>query len=199
MKVNFTYRNKWENCLQEGDERDLGDTFFKLGSNPGANLLNYLILAIVGIAVFTSIFKAKKGHRVPLGILLFAVFAIIAWQLIGGPMSLGVTVSPGRLEIKNSLFTGPFTVEKADVEELKIVDWKEEEEFFPTKIVGTAVGSYKTGKFKLKNGSDAKVLVVSSKVMVIRMADHYVLLSPENFDEFVSVVNRSFLPVENIP
>lgn len=174
------------------------ETFFKLGTNPTANFLNYLILAFIGAAIFIAILKAKEKKRTFALIFMAAIFVVLAWQLVIGPMQMGVTVSTGELEIRNSLFTGAFVVSKSEIEEIFILDWNEDEEFYPRKVVGASIGNYKTGKFKLKNGWDAKVMTIDSRVLAIKLIDHYVLLSPKDFDEFVSKVNKEFLPISNI-
>lgn len=176
----------------------MNEVVFKLGTSSTASLLNYVILAFVGVAILLAIFKGKKKQKKLAVIFMIAIFVILAWQLIISPMQMGVTVSGESLKVKNSIFSGAFTIEKREVEEIFIVDWKENDEFYPKKIVGAAMGDYKTGKFKLKNGWDAKLMTVDSKVLAIKLLDNYVLLAPKNFDDFVMTVNDRFLPIQNL-
>ena len=80
-----------------------------------------------------------------------------------------------------------------EIVEAFVVDWDENTSLRPViRTAGTSIGSYKTGWFKLNNGSPALLVTSSPKNLCIRTTQGlYLLLHPEDFAEFLEQFNNT--------
>jgi hypothetical protein len=86
-----------------------------------------------------------------------------------------------------------FTVNREDIDDMFVVDLNENDQYRPSlKTFGTAVGDYRTGNFRLKNGENARFVANGNNVLVIKLDDSYVILAPKDFENFMKAMNNNF-------
>ena len=145
------------------------------------------------------------GLTLPIGILLFRVVKhgfknkniiseIIALSFIMGifgfftacSYQINVEISQDELIVRCPPF-GTKVVGKVNVIKAFVVDWNTNSSYRPVlRTGGTSLGSYKTGWFKLENGSPALLVSSSSKKLCIPTTEgYYLLLSPQGFTKFL--------------
>lgn len=80
-----------------------------------------------------------------------------------------------------------------EIAEAFVADWDEDTSLRPVvRTAGTSIGSYKTGWFKLSNGSPALLVTSSSRNLCIRTTQGvYLLLHPEDFAELLEQFNNT--------
>lgn len=173
------------------------DQFFALGSTHLVNLISYGVVALLAVMTLVTFFvTSDKRLRITSYILGATTFFMI-WLLIVNPSGAGVKVGDGKLEVNISRVT-KIVVNREDVVSARILDWKEVDEYKPVlRTFGTSAGDYRIGSFKLKNGKKAKIVAVGTKVLVLELKneDYILLLAPKDFDDFIRVVNESFIEI----
>jgi hypothetical protein len=163
------------------------------------------ILLFVGIIVLVAIIAWRSiliNKMKPSKILFskYALLPIILVVILGASYMTNVTVDENSISV-NSPFSFSFKViEKNDVERIFVVDWNSNESYRPSRRdLGMGFGDYKFGSFTLNNGQSALLLSTDSNNLYIETIDgEIILLSPLDFDNFVSLVDDVFLPIENI-
>ena len=103
-----------------------------------------------------------------------------------------IEIAPGKLVVAAPPLAHT-VIHEGEIVEALVVDWDENTSFRPvTRTAGTSIGSYKTGWFKLNNGSPALLVTSSSKNLCIRTTQGlYLLLHPETFAEFLEQFNNT--------
>jgi hypothetical protein len=101
-------------------------------------------------------------------------------------------VNSDSLVVRISAFR-EFTVDREDIKDMFVVDLNENDQYRPSlRTFGTAVGDYRTGNFKLKNGESARFVANGNNVLVIELEDTYAILAPKDFENFMKAVNNNF-------
>ncbi|WP_169746220.1 PH domain-containing protein [Kosmotoga pacifica] len=148
----------------------------------------------------------EKGERGKIGRTILLIIAmVLSLFLIISISSAGITIEDGSLKIEFSK-SSKLTILGSEVISAKVIDWNEEPDYEPVpknfkpllRTLGTSISDYKKGDFELKNGEKAKLLTLSSKVLVLEVKglDYLIMLSPDNFDDFIKEVNSKIISVE---
>lgn len=119
---------------------------------------------------------------------------------MGGSYITNISVDENSISVSSPFSLSFKVIEKNDVERIFVVDWDLNESYRPSRRdLGMGFGDYKVGSFTLNNGQSALLLSSDSSHLFIETIDsEIILLSPPDFDIFVSIVNDVFLPIENI-
>ena len=127
-------------------------------------------------------------------VLLIILFILIVVALIIFIPILTFNIRVSEHSIKaSSLFSYKIIVNKEDVETIYVTDLSKHPELKPKiRTFGTGLPGLSLGWFTLENGSKAFLAITSNKeAVVIRLKDGtYVILSPQNFQEFVNVLKQ---------
>ena len=103
-----------------------------------------------------------------------------------------IEIAPSKLVVAAPPLAHTVIYEE-DIDEAFVADWDENTSLRPVvRTAGTSIGSYKTGWFKLNNGSPALLVTSSSVNLCIRTTQGvYLLLHPEDFAEFLEQFNNT--------
>ncbi|GAA0177484.1 hypothetical protein SH2C18_07100 [Clostridium sediminicola] len=167
-------------------------SFFTIG-------ITIFIIAILFERIYSYRKGSKNSKKDLIGIITGAIAGVV---VIGAifimPLFNGIEIEKDVLSAK--FISGFTSIQVTDNEILnaKVIDWNEEKEYQPNKrILGTGTGSYKEGKFKLANGESALVYTNSTKVLLVELEDKYLLLAPDNFDDFVQNFDQNIFALNN--
>lgn len=166
--------------------------FFELGTVGMMGYLGYGVLILIGIILLVSLFLTTGKKRIYTSVFLAAMLVFMYVILIYGPSKSGIVVNNDSLIVKISAFR-KFTIQKQDIKEMFVANLNEENQYKPSiKTFGTAIGDYRTGNFRLKNGENAKVVSIGDEVLVVKLADYYAILAPKDFENFMAAVKSNF-------
>ena len=125
-------------------------------------------------------------------LIILLVLIVIALIIFIPILTFSIRVNEHIIKA-SSLFSYKITVRKEDVESIYVVDLSKHPELRPiVRTFGTGLPGLDLGWFTLENGSKAFLALTSDKeAVVIRLKDGtYVILSPQNFQEFVNVLKQ---------
>jgi hypothetical protein len=166
--------------------------FFELGSVGMMGYLGYGVVILIGIILLVSLFLTSGKKRIYVSVFLAGMLVFMYVLLIYGPSKSGVVVNSDSLVVRISAFR-EFTVDREDIKDMFVVDLNENDQYRPSlRTFGTAVGDYRTGNFKLKNGESARFVANGNNVLVIELEDTYAILAPKDFENFMKAVNNNF-------
>lgn len=165
--------------------------FFELGTVGMMGYLGYGVVILIGIVLLVSLFLTSGKKRIYVSVFLAGMLVFMYVLLIYGPSKSGVVVNSDNLVVRISAFR-EFTVNREDIDDMFVVDLNENDQYRPSlKTFGTAVGDYRTGNFRLKNGENARFVANGNNVLVIELDDSYVILAPKDFENFMKVMNNN--------
>ncbi|NTW71129.1 MAG: hypothetical protein HGA49_02685 [Eubacteriaceae bacterium] len=147
-----------------------------------------VIALTFGVKLFTYLKKAEKNRKDLFDIIILVFVAVLIGSMFGGMRYYNkISIEGGRVEA--TFITGLKKIDLSAEEITKsyVIDWKVNDAYTPTvRKFGTSMGSYKEGRFKLKNGMDALLLCSGTKALVLETEETMVLLSPNDFDGFLA-------------
>jgi hypothetical protein len=166
--------------------------FFELGTVGMMGYLGYGVVILIGIVLLVSLFLTSGKKRIYVSVFLAGMLVFMYVLLIYGPSKSGVVVNSDNLVVRISAFR-EFTVNREDIDDMFVVDLNENDQYRPSlKTFGTAVGDYRTGNFRLKNGENARFVANGNNVLVIELEDSCVILAPKDFENFMKAMNNNF-------
>ncbi|MET1159873.1 MAG: PH domain-containing protein [Thermoprotei archaeon] len=132
------------------------------------------------------VFKILIPSYVWIFVVVIAIILVTVLLLLVIPI-VGFTIKVSRNSIiASSPIMYRITINRDSVERIYTADLDQHPELKPViRTFGTAILGYKLGWFKLSNGAKAFLAISSNRVVVIELQDGtYVILSPENVEEF---------------
>ncbi|MGC9384706.1 MAG: PH domain-containing protein [Kosmotogaceae bacterium] len=166
--------------------------FFELGTVGMMGYLGYGVVILIGIILLVSLFLTSGRKRIYVSVFLAGMLVFMYVLLIYGPSKSGVVVNSDSLVVRISAFR-EFNVNREDIKDMFVVDLNEDDQYRPSlKTFGTAIGDYRTGNFRLKNGESARFVANGTNVLVIELEDSYAILAPKDFENFMKAMNNKF-------
>lgn len=151
-----------------------------------------IIVVIVGVSVI--IFKRGPQRKLSIVIVVAVLVVTIAIVFFLVPVSPStITINQGQISVSGSPF-GTKTYTSSNVEKAYIAEIGNGN-LTISRTAGTSLGSYHEGDYSL-NGATAYVISTNSTNLVVELTGgSYLVLSPLNFDNFVSVFSANIAPV----
>jgi len=148
-------------------------------------------LAVIGIVIW---FYSKDKNRI-IGIsIIGGVIILFIYLSFIAPIQTNVVLND-RLE----LYIPPYareTIQKEEILRAYVIDLEHNESLQPKyHTFGAGMGNYKMGWFKLTNGKDAIMMTTGTKVVCLELEDKYIMLSPDNLNEFIEELNEEFIVI----
>ena len=160
-----------------------------------ASAIQWIVVVIVVIAVvLVIIFKRGPQRKLSIVIVVAVLISTIAIVFLLVPVSPStITINQGQMSVSGSPFgTKSYTsssIEKAYIAEIG------KGNLTISRTAGTSLGSYHEGDYSL-NGASAYVISTNSTNLVVELTGgSYLVLSPPNFDSFISVFSANIAPV----
>jgi len=185
----------------------MGETFFIPLVAPLWLLFGGLtvIFAFLAVLLFTKpklslprlFFPPWRGYRkLTIAVLCFAT--VVCAVLLVLHSLVYIKVNEGLVEVSVSSVLTWKSFDRDDVVKSFIVDWRQESGFKPVlRTAGASIDNYNVGWYVLANGKKALLLSLSSVNLVLETHEgYYVLLSPPDFDMFISEFEQLFMSVE---
>lgn len=167
-------------------------TEFVVSMPTGVLIVNLLIMFGIGASAVIIWRRVLRRARKRWGRIL--VKAIIGAAVVGFAYVFFIAPSQTNVIIDDtiSVNTPPYAkavIQREDIINVYVADWATDGELEPARRTnGTAMGNYRLGKFKLKNGESAIIMANSTRVLCIELEDKYLLLAPDNFEEFTAKI-----------
>ncbi|MBS3982899.1 MAG: hypothetical protein KGZ41_03785, partial [Dethiobacter sp.] len=163
-------------------------TTYPLSMPQEAAWLSSVILLVVLVAVPLVWWqtRGRSGAAAALAVTIMAAVAVLIFYLIViAPRLTNVAVGDGLLQVN----TPPYVrleISRQEILAAYLADWQEVAALAPVlRTGGTAIADYRTGNFQLRNGAEAVIMATGSRVLVLRLAERFVLLAPDDFDAFL--------------
>lgn len=165
-----------------------------------AMILLFTGLIVLLVSILGRLVWSKRLKRAKLFIYILAPLLAIFTLLLAGSYMTNVTVDAEKVAVTVPIAFTTKVVEKSDVARVFIVDWDSDEAYRPNlRNFGAALFEYKVGWFTLSNGRSALLLTSSSANLAIETkGGELILVSPQDFDEFVAFFEKVFLRVEKM-
>ncbi|HSW35881.1 MAG TPA: DUF3784 domain-containing protein [Candidatus Limnocylindrales bacterium] len=162
-----------------------------------------LITMLVILAMGPLVWWQKRGSSRVAAIIGVSVIAFVSvllfYLLLVAPRLTEVTIGDGQL-IVNTPPYARLDIGRPDILAAYVVDWRDVEALAPAlRTGGTAIGDYRTGNFQLRNGAAAVIMATGSRVLVLQLADRFVLLAPDNFDAFLQEIEQRVIILGSPP
>lgn len=169
---------------------------YKVSMVGKGSYISIIILVALFILSIQRIVSYKRGQAKNKNDLIAMIVSIGVTILI--TIMLFIIPSTNKITIKDNELTARFgsaftkiEIISEDIIEARIIDWNNEKEYEPiTRNIGTSTGDFKEGKFTLRNGSRSLIYTNTSKVLLIKLEDRFVLLGPDDFDGFIQDFNN---------
>jgi hypothetical protein len=153
-----------------------------------------ILLVVLGSGVLSWVVGQGKSRWLGVGI-TGVVFLVMVYLFIITPLQTKVVVDTGVMQVK----VPPFAhrqVDSGDVVKAYVVDLSQAKELQPVARTGGGdMGNYKIGRFTLRNGQPAVLMIAGYQVLCIELKEEYLLLAPKHFDRFVKEVDDKLVPV----
>lgn len=138
----------------------------------------------------------RKNNIISL-ISISIVTLIIGAVLIVLPALNGIAIKDHMLFAR---FSTAFTKVELQADEIlgaRIIDWREDTAFEPMiRTIGSSIGSYKEGRFTLRNRQPALVYTNTPQVLLVEVEDYVLLLGPDDFDAFINQFDKELYQVK---
>jgi hypothetical protein len=125
--------------------------------------------------------------------IVLAVVATIMVKTALGARSSSFEVSGAGLRLRGDLYSRLVPAAQLRGGAARIVDLRAEPSLRPSsRRAGTAIGDYRSGWFRLRNGEKALLYLTDAKrsVYIPTTAGYSVLLTPQRADEFVRLLRQ---------
>ncbi len=156
------------------------------------------LMIVLGLLTQVKQRGQRIGTKIGLGLLLLFI-PLLLYLTVLAPRQTHVAVSDGVIRV-NPAPAAAFDVTGDRIVAAYIADWMETGEVAPVKrTAGSTSGSYRTGNFRIRNGSPAILVARGTRVLVLELDDRYVLLAPDDFELFVSDFNERVAQVVPTP
>ncbi len=174
---------------------------YKISLNNSAGFISIGIILLFIVILGGRVYSYKKGNKNSKKDLFSIVIGgivgvLVVCAIVVMPMLNGISIQNNMLKVK---FMSAFTTREItgeDVLEARVIDLNEETEYKPVnRTFGMGIGNYKEGKFKLANGEFALVYINSDKVLFIELEEEYLIVAPDNFEEFVQDFNENIFTI----
>lgn len=177
-------------------------TQYSLGMPQGAERVLYLlpvVLLVLSPLLWKEMKKKDRISRAIISVILAGVFMLVLYLSYFAPRLTKATIGDGFIEIRTPP-AGNLRIERGEIKTAFIADWQEEASLQPIyRTFGSSIGSYKTGRFRLRSGDDALLMTNSSRVLVIQTGRVFALLAPDNFAAFIREFSERVTSVTSIP
>ncbi|MCL4464354.1 MAG: PH domain-containing protein [Firmicutes bacterium] len=177
-------------------------TTYPLSMPQEAAWLSSVILLVVLVAVPLVWWqtRGRSGAAAALAVTIMAAVAVLIFYLIViAPRLTNVAVGDGLLQVN----TPPYVrleISRQEILAAYLADWQEVAALAPVlRTGGTAIADYRTGNFQLRNGAEAVIMATGSRVLVLRLAERFVLLAPDDFDAFLEEFAQRVVSLQPAP
>jgi hypothetical protein len=163
------------------------------------NIVITLVLLAVPVLVWHQT-KAKSKVAAAIGVSIAAAVAMLVFYLLWlAPKYTEAVLGEGLLQVNVPPYAR-LEIRREQIRYAYLADWREVTALSPVlRTGGTAINGYRTGHFRLNNGADAVIMAAGSRVLVLQLADHFVLLAPDDFASFVQEFSRQVVPLSSPP
>lgn len=164
---------------------------YKVSMVGRGSYISIIILVALFILCIQRIVSYKRGQAkskkdLIAVIVLIGVTILMTVMLFIIPSTNKITIRDNELTAR---FASAFTkieITSEDIIDARIIDWNNEKDYEPMiRNMGTSTGDFKEGKFTLRNGANALIYTNTSKVLLIKLDDRYLLLGPDDFTGFI--------------
>lgn len=177
-------------------------SMYPLSMPQEAAWLSSVILLVVLVAV-PLVWWQTRGRNSAAAAVIVTVMAaaavLIFYLTVIAPRQTGVAIGDGLLQVN----TPPYArleISRQEILAAYLADWQEVAALAPAlRTGGAAIADYRTGNFQLRNGTGAVIMATGSRVLVLRLADHFVLLAPDDFDAFLEEFEQRVVSLEPAP
>lgn len=176
---------------------------YKISLTSSSSVFSIGIIILIIAILFERVYSYKKGNKNSkkdlIGIITGAIAGVVViCAIFILPLLNGIKIEK---DVLSARFMSGFTsieITENEILYAKVIDWKEEKEYKPTKrTLGTGIGDYKEGRYKLANGESALVYTNSTKVLLVELEDKYLLFAPDDFNDFVQNFNENIFTLNN--
>ncbi|MBS4008552.1 MAG: DUF3784 domain-containing protein [Clostridium sp.] len=177
-------------------------TIYPLSLPQEAALLSSVILlvALVTVPLVWWQTRGRSNAAVAFGVTITAAATVLIFYLtVVAPRQTGVSIGDGLLQV-NAPPYARLEISRQEILAAYLVDWQEVAALAPAlRTGGAAIADYRTGHFRLHNGADAVIMAVGSRVLVLHLADRFVLLAPDDFDSFLEEFSQRIVRLQPAP
>ncbi len=175
---------------------------YPLSVPPGAGWFLVIILLpllFLSPVIWADLKRKPKAARAVMSVFLIGIVLLMVFLIIVSPVMTKAVIDDGELTVR----TPPYATIRLEREEIRaayVADWRETTELMPVvRTGGTAMGTYKTGHFRLENGADAVLMTATSRVLVLDVGSRFILVAPDNFDAFVQEFGERVMIPDPVP
>ncbi|MBS3887225.1 MAG: DUF3784 domain-containing protein [Dethiobacter sp.] len=159
-----------------------------------------LLVVLVAVPLVWWQTRGRSGAAAALAVTIMAAVAVLIFYLIViAPRLTNVAVGDGLLQVN----TPPYARLEISGQEILaayLADWQEIAALAPAlRTGGAAIADYRTGNFQLRNGAEAVIMATGSRVLVLRLAERFVLLAPDDFDAFLEEFAQRVVSLQPAP
>lgn len=159
-----------------------------------------LLVVLVAVPLVWWQTRGRSSAAAAVSVTVMAAAAVLIFYLtVIAPRQTGVAIGDGLLQVN----TPPYArleISRQEILAAYLADWQEVAALAPAlRTGGAAIADYRTGNFQLRNGTGAVIMATGSRVLVLRLADHFVLLAPDDFDAFLEEFEQRVVSLEPVP
>ena len=159
-----------------------------------------LLVVLVAVPLVWWQTRGRSSAAAAVNVTVMAAVAVLIFYLtVIAPRQTGVAIGDGLLQVN----TPPYArleISRQEILAAYLADWQEVAALAPAlRTGGAAIADYRTGNFRLRNGTGAVIMATGSRVLVLRLADLFVLLSPDDFDAFLEEFEQRVVSLEPVP
>ena len=159
---------------------------FRLTAPQSSVLLGVIVLAVVVVSLLLSFIRKKGVQRYYLLFMAATLVLGLGYLMFYAPSKVAASLSEDALEVA----VPPF-IKKSwayqDISQAYMADWTatDQEGLRPVqKTMGTSVGEYRTGWYKLANNQKALLMVNGTRSICLETASEVLLLAPDDLEGF---------------
>lgn len=163
---------------------------FELTAPQGSVLLGVGVLAVVVASLLISFLRTKGIQRYYLIFIAVTIVLGLGYLMFYAPSKVAVSLAENDLEVAVPPFINKSWAYE-DIGRAYIADWTdtEHEGLRPvSRTMGTAVGEYRTGWYKLANNQKALLMVNGSRFICLETPGEFLMLAPDDFEGFRAVL-----------
>lgn len=172
-------------------------SMYTISLSGSSNFFKIGIVVFVVLIFVERLYRAKNSKKDMFSAIIVGIVGLILLvSFVILPKLNGIKIEEGIL--KSTFATGFTKVEitKEDIQDAFVIDWIKDSEFKPSRrTLGSSFGNYNEGRFKLNNGSKALVYTNKTQNLCIQLEDKYLLLGPDNFEEFVEDFSQNIFKI----